>query len=140
MPFTLRTARPDEADALLDLWAVAAENDARPSDTREAVAALLRRDPDAVLVADDGGTLVGTVIAGWDGWRYHLYRLAVRPDRRGHGIGSALVSAAEERFRSLSGGRADAMVLEGNDLGQRLWRARGYRPQEEWRRWVKPLR
>lgn len=140
MPFELRTARADEADVLLELWQEAAENDARPADTREAVDALLRRDPDAVLVADDGGQVVGSVIAGWDGWRFHLYRLAVRPERRGRGIGSALVAAAEERFRSLNAGRADAMVLEGNDLGQGLWRAHGYAPQEEWRRWVKPLR
>lgn len=140
MPFTLRTAGPDEVDVLLDLWREAAENDARPADTREAVAALLRRDPDALLVADDGGEIIGSVIAGWDGWRFHLYRLAVRPERRGQGIGSALVAAAEERFRALNAGRADAMVLEGNELGQGLWRARGYQPQEEWRRWVKPLR
>lgn len=140
MPFELRTARADEADVLLELWQEAAENDARPADTREAVEAVLRRDPDAVLVAEDGGKVVGSVIAGWDGWRCHLYRLAVRPGQRGQGIGSALVAAAEERFRSLNGGRADAMVLEGNDLGQGLWRARGYAPQEEWRRWVKPLR
>lgn len=139
MPFTLRTARADEVDVLLELWRDAAENDARPTDTREAVVALLRRDPDALLVADDGGEVIGSVIAGWDGWRFHLYRLAVRPERRGQGIGSALVAAAEERFRALNAGRADAMVLEGNELGQGLWRACGYQPQEEWRRWVKPL-
>jgi hypothetical protein len=32
------------------------------------------------------------------------------------------------------------MVLDGNDLGQRLWLARGYRQQSDWRRWVKHLR
>ncbi|MCL2586194.1 MAG: GNAT family N-acetyltransferase, partial [Streptosporangiales bacterium] len=113
----------DEVDVLLELWQEAAENDARP-----------------VIVADEDGQVVGSVIAGWDGWRFHLYRLAVRPGRRGQGIGSALVAAAEDRFRALDAGRADAMVLEGNELGQGLWRARGYAPQEEWRRWVKPLR
>jgi hypothetical protein len=35
--------------------------------------------------------------------------------------------------------RADAMVLDGNDLGQSLWRASGYRRQDDWRRWVKGL-
>jgi len=123
MSFELRTAGADEVDVLLELWQEAAENDARP-----------------VIVADEDGQVVGSVIAGWDGWRFHLYRLAVRPGRRGQGIGSALVAAAEDRFRALDAGRADAMVLEGNELGQGLWRARGYAPQEEWRRWVKPLR
>jgi hypothetical protein len=31
------------------------------------------------------------------------------------------------------------MVLDGNNLGQSLWRATGYEPQENWRRWVKPV-
>jgi hypothetical protein len=31
------------------------------------------------------------------------------------------------------------MVLEGNDLGQAVWRASGYEPQDNWRRWVKPV-
>jgi hypothetical protein len=35
--------------------------------------------------------------------------------------------------------RLDAMVLEGNELGQALWRTSGYQPQENWRRWVKPI-
>ena len=35
---------------LLALWAGAAENDARPADTGQAVLALLARDPDACLV------------------------------------------------------------------------------------------
>jgi hypothetical protein len=33
----------------------------------------------------------------------------------------------------------DAMVLEGNELGQALWEASGYIPQAEWRRWIKPV-
>jgi len=31
------------------------------------------------------------------------------------------------------------MVLDGNDLGQNLWRASGYSRQDDWRRWVKTL-
>jgi hypothetical protein len=30
--------------------------------------------------------------------------------------------------------RIDAMVLDSNDLGQNLWRASGYRKQDNWRR------
>jgi hypothetical protein len=30
-------------------------------------------------------------------------------------------------------------VIAGWDLGQSLWRASGYRAQDEWRRWVKAL-
>ncbi len=72
-------------------------------------------------------------------WRYHLYRLAVRPDARRQGVGSALLAAAERRLSALGATRVDAMVLDRNDLGQSLWRAGGYHRQDDWRRWVKTL-
>jgi ribosomal protein S18 acetylase RimI-like enzyme len=140
MPLVLRTGTIADAEALLGLWRQAAENDARPPDTPEAVAALFGRDPDAVIVAEDDGELVGSVIAGWDGWRCHLYRLAVHPAWRRRGVAAALLRSAEERFSALGGTRADAMVLHSNDLGQRLWRSTGYQAQDDWRRWVKALR
>jgi 8-oxo-dGTP pyrophosphatase MutT (NUDIX family) len=137
--FRLRAARAGDIGALLGLWLEAAENLSRPADTREAVASLLSRDPEALIVAEQDGELVGSVIAGWDGWRCHLYRLAVRPRWRRRGVASALLRAAEDRFAALGGSRADAMVLDRNDLGRDLWAASGYRRQDDWRRWVKPI-
>lgn len=136
-PPTVTIASITDVDALLAFWAIAGENDARPSDSAPVVEALLRRDPEAVLVVRSEGRIVGTVIAGWDGWRAHLYRLAVHPDHRRQGIAGALLDAAEDRLRALGAGRFDAMVLEGNDLGASAWAARGYAPQTEWRRWVR---
>ncbi|PKW06329.1 Ribosomal protein S18 acetylase RimI [Streptomyces sp. 1222.5] len=134
----VRPAGPDDLDAVLAFWKTAAEGTS-VSDDRAGVEGLVERDPDALLLAESGGELVGTVIAGFDGWRCHLYRLAVHPERRRRGIGSALLAAAEERFTRLGGRRADAMVLVRNESGQHAWRAAGYGPQEQWRRWVKPL-
>jgi ribosomal protein S18 acetylase RimI-like enzyme len=139
MSFDLRAASVADLDGLLGLWREAAENGSRPPDTRQAVAAMLRRYPAAVILAEHDGGLAGSVIAGWDGWRCHLYRLAVRPAWRRRGVGTALLAAAEQRFRSLGAVRIDAMVLDRNDLGQALWQAAGYRRQSDWRRWVKEL-
>jgi ribosomal protein S18 acetylase RimI-like enzyme len=135
----LRTAVPADATDILAIWQTAAEDGHRPADTARAVEAVIARDAEALLLAVDGSTIVGTVIAGWDGWRCHLYRLAVAPTRRREGIGRLLIDAAERRFRSLGGTRVDAMVLDGNDLGHAAWHACGYVRQAEWSRWVKPL-
>jgi ribosomal protein S18 acetylase RimI-like enzyme len=135
--FSLRTGSAADVDGLLGLWREAAENTSRPPDTRGAVMALLSRDPEALIVAEHDGVLIGSVIAGWDGWRYHLYRLAVRPGWRRQGVGSALLDAAENRLIAMGATRIDAMVLAANDLGQNLWQARGYTRQDDWRRWVK---
>ena len=134
----IRPARPAEAASVLEFWALAAEGTSI-SDDLTGVRTLIERDPEALLLALDGDRVVGTVIAGFDGWRCHLYRLAVAPDRRREGIGSALLEAAHRRFAALGGRRADAMVLERNELGRRAWSAAGYEREERWRRWVKPL-
>jgi ribosomal protein S18 acetylase RimI-like enzyme len=94
--FMLRTATASDAEGLLALWAVAAE----------AVMALIGRDPDATIVAESDSELVGSIIAGWDGWRYHLYRLAVRPDWRRRGVATTLMDAAEARFAALGATRS----------------------------------
>jgi ribosomal protein S18 acetylase RimI-like enzyme len=135
----VRAIAPSELADVLKFWSVAAENSSRPADTAAAVEALVARDPSALIVAVDDGEIVGTVIAGWDGWRCHIYRLAVAPDRRRAGIGSRLIAAAEERFGSLGAIRVDAMVLDGNDGAHGAWAAHGYRRQDDWSRWVKPL-
>ncbi|MFF2200682.1 GNAT family N-acetyltransferase [Streptomyces sp. NPDC058145] len=134
----LRPALPADLDAVLAFWRTAAEGTSI-SDDRAGVERLVARDPEALILAELEGELVGTVIAGFDGWRCHLYRLAVRPGRRRQGIGSALLAAAEERFAALGGRRADAMVLVRNESAHHAWRAAGYGPEERWRRWVKPL-
>lgn len=135
----VRAALPDEVEEILELWRVAGENTERPTDRRDAVDRLLERDPGAVLVAVEDGRVVGTVIAGWDGWRAHLYRLAVLPQERRRGIARALLDAASRRLTALGARRLDAMVLEGNDGGRHLWDAAGYTRQPNWRRWIREV-
>jgi ribosomal protein S18 acetylase RimI-like enzyme len=138
-PLDFRPAQAADVADILDLWQIAAENDARPADDATKVLTLIERDPDALELATLGGRIIGSLISGWDGWRAHLYRLAVHPDERRRGIGRALLDRAERRLAALGATRIDAMVLQHNDLGQRIWTAEGYAPQDEWRRWVLPL-
>ncbi|WP_431980429.1 GNAT family N-acetyltransferase [Streptomyces qinglanensis] len=134
----IRAADAADIDRVLAFWQEAAEGTS-VSDDREGVTRLLARDPEALLLAEQDGRLVGTVVAGWDGWRCSLYRLAVLPARRRQGVSRSLLAAAEERFAALGGRRGDAMVLDANERAHRVWQAAGYAPQPQWSRWVKPL-
>ncbi|WP_207931319.1 GNAT family N-acetyltransferase [Streptomyces sp. 8K308] len=134
----VRAAVPADAEGVLAFWREAAEG-VSISDDLDGVGRLIARDPEALLLAERDGALVGTVIAGFDGWRCHLYRLAVAPACRRQGVATALLAAAERRFVALGGRRADAMVLHHNELAHRAWESGGYRRQPEWGRWVKGL-
>ncbi|MER5986353.1 GNAT family N-acetyltransferase [Streptomyces sp. NPDC001787] len=135
---SIRAATPADLDAVLAFWKVAAEGTSI-SDDRDGIARLVERDAESLILAERDGVLAGTVIAGFDGWRCHLYRLAVHPDQRRRGVGGALLAAAEERFVRLGGRRGDAMVLDRNELAQHAWRAAGYAPEPQWSRWVRHL-
>jgi len=51
-------------------------------------------------------------------------------------ISRSLLDAAAARLITLGASRLDAMVVDSNADGQRLWTAAGYAPQQNWRRWV----
>lgn len=134
----IRCATPCDIDDVLRLRRTAAKG-ASISDDHDGVARLLERDLEAPLLAERVDVLVGTVTAGFDGWRCSVHRLAVHPERRRRGIVTALL-AAEERFAGPGGRRADAMVLEADEGAHRTWASAGYHREDHWRRRVRPLR
>ena len=139
MDVTHRPARVEDVSEVLAFWASAAEDQHRPADSADAIARLVERDAEALWLAVADGRIVGSVIVGWDGWRCHVYRLAVHPDWRRRGVASGLLSLAEDRFVAVGGSRADAMVLDENVSAHAAWAATGYARQPEWSRWVKTL-
>jgi ribosomal protein S18 acetylase RimI-like enzyme len=115
----------------------------------ESVRRLIARDPDALILAEteveaetEGrakteGRLVGSVIAGWDGWRGSIYRLAVVPSQRGRGLGRQLVQQAEARLAEVGAVRSQAIVVETHQHAVDFWRACGWEQQAERLRFVK---
>ncbi|MGH7392065.1 MAG: GNAT family N-acetyltransferase [Candidatus Rokuibacteriota bacterium] len=135
----IRPATLDEVPAVLELWRRAGAIP-RPTDTAEDVTRLVTAHGGSLLVAVDDGRLVGTVIAGWDGWRGGIYRLAVLPDRRRRGLARALVTEAERRLAAQGARRISGMVAHDEAHAVGFWdRAPGWERDERWVRYVKML-
>jgi len=134
----IRPCATHEIGKVLELWRRA---DAAPSvsDDEAGVGALLERDPQALLVAVDDGVLIGTLIAGFDGWRGTLARLAVDPAQRRRGVATALLTAGEARLRRLGARRSSAIVIESHAEAVGFWNAAGYARDGRVARFVKNL-
>jgi ribosomal protein S18 acetylase RimI-like enzyme len=134
----IRAATDNDTSAVLAFWREAAYG-VSPTDDASAVNVLLGWDGQALLLALDGERIIGSVIAGWDGWRASLYRLAVLDARRRAGVGAMLVREAERRLRALGARRIGALVEVDNERAQAFWAAQGYGVMDSQMRFYKDL-
>lgn len=115
---------------LADLDDVAALEAHFPSDrlSRRQLRHLLTRAHAEAWVAEVGGRIVGDAVVlfrrGFDAAR--LYSLVVAPDSRGHGVGSALLRAAERGAAERGCVSVRLEVREDNDAARRLYLRHGY--------------
>ena len=78
------------------------------------------------FVAVDGEAVVGTLMAGYDGHRGWIYSLAVSPAHRRKGIGSRLVSHAEDALTAKGCLKINLQILEGNERVVEFYSSLGY--------------
>jgi ribosomal protein S18 acetylase RimI-like enzyme len=126
--WTIGSAAPADIEAVLSLWNRAGIPPG-VSDTASGLAGLLAADPEALLIAECSGAVIGSLIACWDGWRGSFYRLAVQPERRREGIATALVREGERRLRRKGAARLTAIVAEDEPRALEFWCAVGYARQ-----------
>jgi ribosomal protein S18 acetylase RimI-like enzyme len=135
VPTEIRTATPEDIPGVLALWETAAEPTS--TDSADALAGLLRRDPGALIVAEADGRIVGSVIAGWDGWRGSIYRLAVAENHRRRGLGLSLLRAGEDHLAEFGARRSHAVVVGTSARAVAFWRATDWQHQSEQVRFAK---
>jgi len=107
--------------------------------TEDAYASFLGKqltDPDiVVLVAEQGGEVIGYTYAGVEGTDYMslrgpagvLYDIVVDPAHRRQGIGRMLVDATLAALKSRGAPRVVLSTAEKNEAGQRLFDHAGFR-------------
>jgi ribosomal protein S18 acetylase RimI-like enzyme len=137
-PWVIRDCRIDEAEAVLALWRKA-EATVSPTDTVADLRRALTASPAVVLVAEAEGQVVGSIIGSFDGWRGNIYRLAVHPDFRRHGIARALVREVEQRLVRQGAGRITAWVEQEHPWAVEFWRAVGYEVDARMVRFINDL-
>ena len=118
-----------DVEAVIALWQRCGLT--RPWNDPASDIALARRNANStVLVGRAHGALVATAMVGHDGHRGWVYYLATDPDRLKHGIGRALMAAAEDWLRQLGCPRVRLMVRHDNLDARGFYTAIGYDDQD----------
>lgn len=118
--------RPGEHDAAVALWEAAGLT--RPwNDPHADLDRALAGPSSTVLVARDT-TLIGTAMVGHDGHRGWVYYLAVDEAVRRHGVGRALMAAAEEWLRGQGIPKVQLVVRDTNAAATAFYERLGYEP------------
>lgn len=125
--WTIRQLQPSDYDALIGLWQ-RADLPFKPQgrDTRAAVEHQLSQAMSVYLGAFQNDDLIGAVLGTHDGRKGWINRLAVRPERRGQGIGRALVEAVEARLHEQGLEIVAALIEAWNETSFDVFEALGY--------------
>jgi ribosomal protein S18 acetylase RimI-like enzyme len=126
---TFRRATVEDADALVVFWAAAGASMGN-TDNADCVRAAIVYSRAVMLLAMDEGRIVGSLLGTFDGWRGHMYRLAVEPALRRRGVATALVRQMEQLFRAWGVKRVSVLVERDRPSATAFWTAAGY-PRDE---------
>jgi hypothetical protein len=96
------------------LWNEVLPDSAPHNEPRGSIRRKLAFDRDLFFVAVEGGGVVGTAMGGYDGHRGWLYSVAVSPQCRGRGIGSALVRQVEAALKRRGCLKINLQVVTAN--------------------------
>jgi ribosomal protein S18 acetylase RimI-like enzyme len=108
------------------LWQEAFPNDAAWNKARVAIPDKMRFQPDLMLVAQEGPLVVGSVMAGYEGHRGWISRIAVLKSHRHKRIGQALLAEVERRLAALGCIKINLQVAETNSTVVQFYAEAGY--------------
>ena len=108
------------------LWRSVFPEDPPHSHAAVAIPQKLAVQRDLLLVAQDDDHVLGTILAGYDGHRGWLYKLAVHPQARGRGIARTLIRAAEAALADLGCTKVNLQVRDTNHDAAAFWAHMGY--------------
>ena len=127
---SIRPYTPDDFDGVDELWREAFPDDGVRDCAAVAVPQKLKFQGELFLVAVDEAVVIGSIMAGYDGHRGWIYRVAVRQSRQTRGIGRALIEEAERQLIALGCPKVKLQILPSNAGVIAFYRKLGYETEQ----------
>jgi len=127
---TVRPFREGDAAETAALWNRVFPDPAPRNFPDRIIRDKLRVQRELFFVAEIDEAIVGTAMAGFDGRRGWVYAVAVHPDHRRRGIGTALMTGIERELAARGCPKINLQVIPGNDDAVRFYERLGYAVEE----------
>lgn len=121
----IRQYNPADKEAVIALWLSCGLVNPRNDPAKD-----IERKSEAgngwILVGEDEGRIIASVMVGYEGHRGWLNYLAVSPERRGEGLGREMVACAEAKLAESGCPKINLQVRKGNEAVLGFYAALGY--------------
>jgi ribosomal protein S18 acetylase RimI-like enzyme len=121
----IRSYRREDKDAVIDLW-FACDLVVPWNNPERDIERKLEVDPDLFLVAELGGKIVASCMAGYEGHRGWINYLAVAPRYRRRGIASRMMAEAERKLEAIGCPKINLQVRAQHKDVIAFYRSIGY--------------
>ncbi len=126
MEFEIRQYNAADHDRVVSLWGEVFAGDPAWNESAAMILRKMAVQPELFFLAIQNERIVGTVMAGYDGVRGWIHRLAVTPTARRQGVARRLMEAAEEGLQKMNCPKINLQVREGNTEVIQFYRKLGY--------------
>tara|TARA_Y100001934_G_scaffold59534_1_gene73781 strand:+ start:3156 stop:3554 length:399 start_codon:yes stop_codon:yes gene_type:complete len=118
--------RAADHDAIVRLWDRVFADDPPWNAPADLIRIKRGVQPELFFVCELDGAVVGTAVAGFEGVRGWVHKVAADPDQRRSGIASHLMAVVEDGLRSAGCPKLNLQVRAGNDAAVAFYKAAGY--------------
>jgi hypothetical protein len=115
---------------VISLWKAAFPDEPAQSAPIDDIRRKLAVQRELFLIGELDGRIVATVMAGYDGHRGWLYRVAVLPVVQKRGLGQAIVAEAEKKLAEIGCTKINLQVRSTNEGVVAFYRSLGYMVEE----------
>ena len=126
----IRPATGADRSGVVALWETVFPDDSPHNAPSKVFAAKLAVKDEMLLVAVVEDAVVGTTMAGYDGFRGWLHKVAVLPQYQRRGVATALVRRAVVALRSTGCTKVNLQIRATNSVVRRFYESLGFEIEE----------
>lgn len=128
--FIVRPYEDEDQSALIKLWETCFPDDPPWNNPADVIRRKLTVQPELLIVCLAHGRVVGSVLAGFDGFRGWVNKVATHPEYQRKGIASLLMKTAEEKLAAMGCQKLNLQVRAENASVVAFYEGVGYKIED----------